>query len=118
MPGADLNLLREGLDLLILKALIWGPRHGYAIAEWIEQATNATLLIDEGTLYPALHRLAERSLVTREWGVSENGRRARYYSITPAGRTRLRAQGTAWNQYVEAIAGALRSTDPDPGFST
>jgi transcriptional regulator len=117
MPGADLNLLRESLELLILKALAWGPRHGYAIAEWIEQATQATLLIDEGTLYPALHRLAARSLVSREWGISENGRRARYYTITPAGRARLRVQSSAWQEYVDAIGGALRSTARDPGFS-
>ncbi len=117
MPGADLNLLRESLDLLILKALAWGPRHGYAIAEWIEQATHATLLIDEGTLYPALHRLSARAQVTREWGISENGRRARYYTITPAGRARLRVQGGAWHHYVEAIADALRSADRDPGYS-
>jgi PadR family transcriptional regulator PadR len=118
MAGADLNLLRESLDLLILKALAWGPRHGYAIAEWIEQATQATLLIDEGTLYPALHRLAERSMVEGEWGLSENSRRAKYYKLTPSGRARLRVQGEAWQQYVEAIGAALRSTVAEPEIRT
>jgi PadR family transcriptional regulator PadR len=118
MAGADLNLLRETLELLILKALAWGPRHGYAVAEWIEQATQATLLIDEGTLYPALHRLAARSLVKAEWGLSENSRRAKYYSLTPAGRARLRSQGAAWHLYVYAIGAALRSTTPEPEIET
>src|SRR5215212_8325552 len=99
----ELHILRESVDLLILKALSWGPRHGYAISEWIESATNATLLIEEGTLYPALHRLARRRLVRTEWGVSENNRRAKFYELTAAGRTRLVAQTSTWQRHVSAI---------------
>jgi transcriptional regulator len=110
VPDADLNILRESLELLILKSLSWGPRHGYAISEWIEQSTAETLLVEEGTLYPALHRLADRGWVVTEWGYSDAGRRAKYYELTRAGRTHLRAQATAWHRYVEAIAGALRAS--------
>lgn len=113
MPDADLNILRESLDLLILKSLTWGPRHGYAISEWIESSTNDLLLIEEGTLYPALHRLAERRWVTSEWGVSDNGRRARYYALTRDGRAHLRSQGSTWQRYVDAIAAALRTPTPE-----
>jgi transcriptional regulator len=103
----QLHVLRESLDLLILKALTWGPRHGYAIAEWIEDATHATLLIEEGTLYPALHRLARRRLVRTEWGVSDNNRRAKFYELTAAGRARLRQRASAWHRHVDAIGAAL-----------
>ena len=115
MPAADLNILRESLDLLILKALTWGPRHGYAISEWIEGSTRDILLIEEGTLYPALHRLAERGWVTSEWGQSDSGRRARYYELTRDGRAHLRNQGTVWQRYVEAIAKALRTQTAEIG---
>jgi PadR family transcriptional regulator, regulatory protein PadR len=107
MPEMELHILRESVDLLILKALTWGPKHGYAIAEWIETATRATLLIEEGTLYPALHRLARRRMVRAEWGASENNRRAKFYELTPAGRARLSAQSSTWQRHVRAIAGAL-----------
>jgi transcriptional regulator len=108
MHDVELNILRESLDLLILKALTAGPKHGYAVAEWIERATKTVLLVDEGTLYPALHRLARRRLVETEWGLSENNRRAKYYAITAAGRARLRAQLPIWNRYTDGIAAALR----------
>jgi PadR family transcriptional regulator PadR len=111
MPN-DLNLLRESLELLILKALSWGPRHGYAVAEWIEQSTAAQLLVEEGTLYPALYRLTDRGWVESEWGKSENGRRARYYTLTQAGREHLQHQSAQWDRYVSAIANALRAARP------
>lgn len=107
MAEMELHILRESVDLLILKALSWGPKHGYAIAEWIEGATRETLLIEEGTLYPALHRLARRKLVRSEWGASESNRRARFYELTPAGRARLLARAPTWQRHVDAIAGAL-----------
>src|SRR5689334_17018900 len=107
MSEMDLHVLRESIDLLILKALTAGPRHGYAIAEWIETATDATVLIEEGTLYPALHRLARRRLVRTEWGVSENNRKAKFYALTAAGRDRLAAQTSSWRRHVDAIAAAL-----------
>ena len=107
MSEMDLHVLRESVDLLILKALTWGPRHGYAIAEWIDSATNGTLLIEEGTLYPALHRLARRRFVRTQWGASENNRKAKYYELTSAGRVRLIAQTSTWRRHVDAIGGAL-----------
>ena len=83
------NLVRATLDLLILKALTWEPRHGYGISEWIETATGGSLLMEEGTLYPALHRLQAKNLVESEWGLSENNRRAKYYRLTRGGRRHL-----------------------------
>jgi transcriptional regulator len=108
----ELHILRESVDLLILKALTWGPKHGYSISEWIEMATQETLLIEEGTLYPALHRLARRRLVRTEWGASENNRRAKFYELTAAGRSRLAAQTTTWRRHVDAIGGALALPSP------
>src|SRR4051812_50053904 len=95
MDDLDLNLLRGTLDLLILKALSWGPRHGYAVVEWIEQATGTAFLIGEGTLYPALHRLEGRGGITAEWGVSDNNRQAKYYRLARARPARPPAGGAA-----------------------
>src|SRR5439155_14635060 len=113
MPDMDLHILRESVDLLILKSLTWGRKHGYAIAEWIESATDSTLLIEEGTLYPALHRLARRRLIRGEWGGSENNRRAKFYELTTAGRAQLVARASTWRRHVDAIGGALAA--PAPG---
>ena len=114
MSSVDVNILRESLDLVILRALTWGPRHGYAIAEWIEGATGALLFVDEGTLYPALHRLARRKLVDTTWGISENNRRAKYYRLTAAGRARLKQQAPAWQEFVGALSKALPSAPENP----
>src|SRR3569623_1636577 len=108
MTDTELNIFRESLDLLILKSLIWGPKHGYAVAEWIEAATETVLMVDEGTLYPALHRLARKKFVESEWGLSDNNRRARYYAITPLGRARRRTYAPIWHRYAEGVAAALR----------
>jgi len=108
----DVNLIRGTLDLLILKALSWGPRHGYAVAEWIDQATDSALLVGEGTLYPALHRLERQRLVEAEWGVSENNRSAKYYRLSAAGRRRLATGSTSWHRFVEQAGRALRATSP------
>ena len=113
MSTADTDLLRSSLDLLILKALGWGPRHGYAVAEWIEQATNDAFAVEEGTLYPALPRLERKRWVKAEWGISDNNRRAKFYRLTPAGRAQFRSQAPAWQRYADAIAAALRATSPD-----
>ena len=104
MIEAELHILRESLDLLILKALTWGPKHGYAVAEWIEQATGTVLLIDEGTLYPALHRLARRKLVETEWGVSDNNRKAKFYELTKAGQKQARRATADWEQTTEILS--------------
>ena len=110
-PQSD--LLRSSLDLLILKALSWGPRHGYGVAEWIEQASGDAFSLEEGTLYPALHRLERREWVTSTWGISDNNRRAKFYRLTAAGRAQFRVQAPAWHRYAEAVALALRSTSPE-----
>lgn len=108
MSDAESDLLRSSLDLLILKALTWGPMHGYAVSEWIEDATRDLLLIEEGTLYPALHRLERRGFIAAEWGVSEHGRRAKFYTLTTSGRTRYRAESRVWHRHAGAIAIALK----------
>ncbi|MEJ7811485.1 MAG: PadR family transcriptional regulator [Gemmatimonadaceae bacterium] len=113
MADTELNVFRSSLDLVILKALSWGPRHGYAVAEWVEQATDATVLIEEGTLYPALHRLERRGWVEAEWGLSNNNRRAKFYALTRDGRAQLRRETPTWLRHAEAIARALRA--PSPG---
>ena len=110
MADTEIDLLRSSLDLLILKALGWGPQHGYAVAEWIEVATGDALSVEEGTLYPALHRLERKGWVESEWGISENNRRAKFYRLTTAGRAQYRTQAPAWHRYAEAIAAALRAT--------
>jgi transcriptional regulator len=97
------------LDLLILKALSWGPAHGYAVARWIEQATNDALAVGEGTLYPALHRLEEKSWITASWGASENNRQAKFYSLTKSGRAQLRAEDANWRRYAAAVFAALEA---------
>src|SRR5436309_5519580 len=99
-----LELLQGTLDMLILKTLELGRRHGYSIAERIEQVSNEVLLVEEGSLYPALHRLAKRGWIKAEWGVSENNRKAKYYSLTSVGRKQLQSETTDWTRLSEAIA--------------
>jgi PadR family transcriptional regulator, regulatory protein PadR len=108
MSDDSLDLMKGTLDVLVLKALTWGPRHGYAVARWIEDATHGTLQIEEGALYHGLHRLEKKAWVTSEWGVSETNRRARYYALTAAGRRQLAAQTETWTRYAEAVFAALR----------
>ena len=113
MADTEIDLLRSSLDLLILKSLGWGPRHGVAVAEWIEFATSDALRLEEGTLYPALHRLERKGWLQSEWGISDSHRRAKFYQLTPAGRARFSAEAPAWHRYAEAIAAALRAGAPD-----
>jgi len=110
MPTDTADLLQGTLGLLILKALLNGrPAHGYGIARWIEATADDALHIEEGSLYPALRRIEDRGWVTSEWGLSENNRRARYYTITPAGREQVRAEGRAWLRHAAAVASVLRA---------
>jgi PadR family transcriptional regulator PadR len=109
MGDTSLSLLRGTLDLLILRALAGGPRHGYEISEWLDVATDGTLLLEEGTLYPALHRLERKGWLEAEWGVSENNRRAKYYTLTPAGKRRLTEEAASWSRYADAVAKALKA---------
>ena len=98
------ELLQGTLDMLILKTLIRGPMHGYAVAEFLQQTSEDVLRVEEGALYPALHRLELRGLLTAEWGVSENNRRAKYYRLTTAGRGHLVDEAARWQRMSAAIA--------------
>lgn len=112
MLDPDGGLVRGTLDVLILKALSWGPRHGYAVAEWIRAVTDDELLVVEGPLYTALHRLERKGWLVAEWGYSENNRKAKYYRLMPTGRRQLVAQTTRWEEIVRAIGRILNpSTD-------
>jgi transcriptional regulator len=103
------DLLQGTLAMLILKALYSGePAHGYGIAAWIERVTGDVLRVEEGSLYPALRRVEDKGWVTSAWGLSENNRRAKYYSITATGRAQLRAEGAVWLRYAAAVTQALR----------
>jgi len=103
------DLLQGTLGILILKSLLLAPAHGFGIARWIEETTGDVLRIEEGSLYPALRRLEDRGWVTSEWGLSENNRRARFYTITAAGRKHLRNEAATWLRYSEAVALVLRA---------
>src|ERR1041385_1380888 len=109
MPS-PLDLLQGTLDVLVLKALSWGPRHGHAIARMIRTATGDTFEVLDGSLYAALHRLEEREWVTSEWGLSDKGKRARFYQLTARGRSQLRAEAASWRRYAEAVAAMLSIT--------
>ena len=107
MAGSD--LFTGSLDLLILKALSWGPQHGYAIGRWIRQTTAEALTIQEGALYPALHRLERRGFLDEEWGTSETGREAKFYRLSRAGQAQLKSEAARWRQYVRVMSIALNS---------
>jgi transcriptional regulator len=103
MATRELDLLQGTLDVLVLRTLAWGSMHGYAVSRWIHQRTDGVLEIEDAPLYKALHRLERAGYVAAEWGLSENNRRARYYSLTAAGRRQLKAEETAWRQYAAAV---------------
>jgi PadR family transcriptional regulator PadR len=108
MAITPLPLLQGTLDLLVLRCLSAGPRHGYAIATLVSERTGGDLAIEDAALYQALHRLHRRDLVDAEWGPSENNRRARFYSLTTAGRRRLREETAGWRRYVRAVDAVLQ----------
>jgi PadR family transcriptional regulator, regulatory protein PadR len=110
MDKTQLELIRGTLDVLILKALVWGPLHGYAITSLIRRQTDEALLVEEGTLYPALWRLEGKQLVEGEWGLSENNRKARFYRLTQEGRRRLRQETKTWEAYAAAVGKMLSAT--------
>ncbi|MGH9480588.1 MAG: PadR family transcriptional regulator [Terriglobales bacterium] len=109
MTRTYLDLPQGTLDLLILKTLALEPRHGWAIAERIEQVSSAALWVKQGSLYPALHRLERRGLIRGHWGASENNRRAKYYHLTRRGRKCLEAEASDWNKLAAAVAQVLES---------
>ena len=110
MAAANIDLLQGTLDVLILKTLSWGPMHGYAIARWLQRVTDDVLSIEEGSLYPALHRMERRRWIESEWGLSENNRRAKYYKLTTEGRRQLRAESSTWSMFSEAVSKVLTTT--------
>ena len=108
-PPPPLDVLKGTLDLMILKTLSWGPTHGYCIARWIEQCTDDTLSVEEGSLYPALHRLEERGLILAEWGVTELNRKAKFYRLSAAGKKQLLASQQYWARFAGAVAKVLET---------
>ena len=104
------DLLHGTLDVLVLKTLSWQPMHGYAIAKWIEQRTRGDLEIVDAALYKALHRLEQSRAIAAEWGVSENNRRAKYYSLSARGRARLKAEAATWRKYATAVFRVLEAS--------
>ena len=109
MPTPRSSLLQGTLDLLVLKTLSWGPRHGYAIARRIEEATDDALRIEEGSLYPALYRMERRGWIEAAWGKSEIGQRIKIYSLTAEGRAQLRTESAQWKHFTSAVARLMES---------
>ena len=109
MRSSSLDMLQGTLDLLVLKTLTWGPAHGYAIVRWIQQLSGDQLVVSEGSLYPALHRLDERGWVESEWKISDTGRRAKFYRLTTKGRAQLRAESATWARFVQAVGRVLEA---------
>jgi PadR family transcriptional regulator PadR len=107
MSKPSLPLLQGTLDALILKTLSRGPRHGYAIARWLEEATDDALRIEEGSLYPALYRMERRGWIESEWGLSELQRKAKFYRLTAAGRSQLEAETEQWTHFTKAVSKVL-----------
>jgi PadR family transcriptional regulator, regulatory protein PadR len=105
-----MDMLQGTLDVLVLRGLTWGPRHGYAVARWIESASGRSLTVLDGALYTALHRMEAKDWIAAEWGVSGLGRRAKFYRLTPAGRKQLHAETKGWTEYVAAVGKVLRTT--------
>ena len=103
------DLLHGTLDLLVLKAVATQPLHGFGLTKWIEQRTRNEIEIVDSALYKALHRLEDAGAIAAEWGISENNRKARYYSLTPKGRQMLRAETATWKRYVAAISNVLET---------
>jgi transcriptional regulator len=114
MPAAntsnDLDLLKGTLDVMILKALSWGPQHGFGVAKWIRLTTDELLQIDDSALYPALHRLEHRGLIDADWRITENKRRAKYYTLTTKGRQQLRVRVSSWDMYSRAVSKVVHAT--------
>jgi len=109
MTTQPLDLLQGTLDVLVLRALSWGPMHGYAVARFIHQGSDGTFTVLDGALYTSLHRMEERGWVDAEWGTSEMGKRAKFYRLTTAGRRAVRTETDGWNDYVAAVARVMKA---------
>src|SRR3982751_3010942 len=110
MARAQVDLLQGTLDLIVLKALSWGAMHGFGLARWIQQTTEDVLQVEEGSLYPALYRMENRGWIKAQWALTENGRRAKYYKLTPAGRRQLVVESRSWSEAASAIAKIMAAT--------
>lgn len=108
--SSPLELLQGTLDVLVLKALSWGPKHGHAVARLIRESTSGTFDVMDGSLYTALHRLEERGWVEAEWGHSDRGKRAKFYALTTAGRRQLRRETASWERYAAAVSRMLATS--------
>jgi len=107
MSDQSLDLVRGTFDLILLKTLSWGPMHGLGVARWIESVTQSQLQVEEGALYPALHRLEQRRWLSAEWGVTDSNRRAKFYRLTERGRKQLATEVSRWSRYAEAVGRIL-----------
>ena len=105
-----LDLQPGTLEFLILRTIAWGPQHGFGIAKWIKTTTDGRLQIEDGALYPALHRMEHKRWISAEWGITESGRRARYYELTRLGRKQLEREESAWRKLAAAVAQILETT--------
>lgn len=110
MAGSD--LFTGSLDLIILKSLTWGPMHGYAIGRWIRQSTSEELAVQEGALYPALHRLERKGFLDEEWGLTDTNREAKFYKLSAEGKKHLKAEITRWHNYTRLVNSALTAARP------
>jgi transcriptional regulator len=108
--SSDLDLLKGTVEVMILKALSWGPMHGFGVAKWIRQTTDDVLQIEDSALYPALHRMEHRGLIAADWRLTENKRRAKYYILTTSGRQQLRARVSTWDRYSRAVSQVVHAT--------
>ena len=113
MATGELDLLQGTLDVLVLRALSWGPMHGYAVARFIRSGSDGTFKVLDGALYTSLHRMEDRGWVESEWGMSEKGKRAKFYRLTTAGRRAVKTETATWNDYVAAVARVLAAA-PEP----
>jgi transcriptional regulator len=109
MPST-VDFRHGAIELLLLKALSWGPQHGFSVARWIQDTADDVLRLEEGSMYPTLHRMEDKGLIKATWGTSENNRRAKFYELTAEGRTHLTQDSRAWWRYADAVGKVLRST--------
>jgi transcriptional regulator len=113
MNASEFGLLQGTLDVLVLRALSWGPMHGHGVARFIRSGSSGSFKILDGALYTSLHRMEERGWVESQWGTSDRGKRAKFYRLTRRGQRALESETRAWNSYVEAVAGVM-SAVPEP----
>ena len=113
MASHEFDILQGTLDVLVLRALNWGPMHGYAVARFIRDGSDGSFRILDGALYTSLHRMEERGWIESEWGISEKGKRAKFYKLTTEGKRALRAESANWDAYVSAVARVMSAT-PEP----